>query len=103
MVTSLGSFEEIIVAGDQISSVSLLKLSDDKLVSIARDYGPLYPISVEALNSTTIIASNVSIFDELLFWRRGDKPFYRILSMSYYFLFQKPYAEKCWRPLDLSI
>lgn len=60
MVTSLSSFNDHIAAGDQISSVSLLKVDQDKLVSVARDYGPLYPISAEAIDSRNIIASNVS-------------------------------------------
>lgn len=59
MVTSLGSFNDHVAAGDQISSVSLLQVTDDKLISEARDYGPLYPVAVEALNDTSIIASNV--------------------------------------------
>ena len=58
-MTSLGSFNDHIAAGDQISSVSLLKVKDDKLISEARDYGPLYPVAVEALSDTNIIASNV--------------------------------------------
>ena len=60
MVTSLGSFEDRIVAGDQISSVSLVEVMEDKLVSEARDYGPLYPIAVEALDKANLICANVS-------------------------------------------
>ena len=59
-MTSLGSFEDRVVAGDQISSVSLLKVTDSSLISEARDYGPLYPLAVEALDSDNIITSNVS-------------------------------------------
>ncbi|KAF8967077.1 CPSF A subunit region-domain-containing protein [Flammula alnicola] len=58
MVTSLGSFDDRVVAGDQISSVSLLKVTKNRLTSEARDYGPLYPMSVEAFDQTNIIASN---------------------------------------------
>ncbi|KAF8908996.1 CPSF A subunit region-domain-containing protein [Gymnopilus junonius] len=58
MVTSLGSFNDHIAAGDQISSVSLLKVTGDKILSEARDYGPLYPVAVEALSVTNIIVSN---------------------------------------------
>jgi DNA damage-binding protein 1 len=59
MVTSLGTFDDRIVAGDQISSVSLLKVAGDELISEARDYGPLYPVAVEALNSKSLICANV--------------------------------------------
>ncbi|KDR82646.1 hypothetical protein GALMADRAFT_837022 [Galerina marginata CBS 339.88] len=58
MVTSLGSFNDRVVAGDQISSVSLLKVTENKLLSEARDYGPLYPIAVEALDDKNLIVSN---------------------------------------------
>jgi len=58
LVSSLGSFGNRIVAGDQISSVSLLKVTETSLVSQAKDYGPLYPISVEALDSENIICAN---------------------------------------------
>jgi DNA damage-binding protein 1 len=60
LVSSLGSFGNRIVAGDQISSVSLLKVEEASLVSQAKDYGPLYPVSVEALDSDNIICANVS-------------------------------------------
>ncbi|KAF8158252.1 mono-functional DNA-alkylating methyl methanesulfonate N-term-domain-containing protein [Crassisporium funariophilum] len=58
MVTSLGAYEDRIVAGDQISSVSLLKVTDTKLIPEARDYGPLHPICVEALDSANLICAN---------------------------------------------
>ena len=47
--------------GDQISSVSLLKVAEASLVVEAKDYGPLYPVSVEALDSDNIICANVSV------------------------------------------
>lgn len=61
LVSSLGSFGNRIVAGDQISSVSLLNVTETSLVSLAKDYGPLYPVSVEALDSDNIICANVSV------------------------------------------
>ena len=63
LVSSLGSFGDRIVAGDQISSVSLLKVGEASLVSEAKDYGPLYPVSVEALDLDNIICANVSVFN----------------------------------------
>jgi len=61
LVSALGSFGDRIVAGDQISSVSLLKVAEDKLVSEAKDYGPLYPVSVEALDRDNLICANDSL------------------------------------------
>ncbi|KAH9480543.1 DNA damage-binding protein 1a [Psilocybe cubensis] len=58
LVTSLGTFNNRVVAGDHISSVSMLKVEDNKLLSEARDYGPLYPLCVEALDESNVIASN---------------------------------------------
>jgi DNA damage-binding protein 1 len=61
LVSSLGSFGNRIVAGDQISSLSLLKVTEANLTSEAKDYGPLYPISVEALDSDNIICASVGV------------------------------------------
>lgn len=61
LVSSLGSFGNRIVAGDQISSLSLLMVTEANLASEAKDYGPLYPICVEALDSDNIICANVSL------------------------------------------
>ncbi|KAF9463019.1 CPSF A subunit region-domain-containing protein [Collybia nuda] len=57
-VTSLASYGDYIVVGDQISSVSLLKVSNAKIQNIARDYGPLWPVCVEASNEENIIGAN---------------------------------------------
>lgn len=64
MVTALGSFGDCVIAGDQISSVSLLKVTETQLVLQGRDYTPLYPVAVEAMDRTSIIAANV----RLSFW-----------------------------------
>ncbi|PPR07110.1 hypothetical protein CVT24_010946 [Panaeolus cyanescens] len=58
MVTSLGSYQDRLVAGDQISSVSLIKVTDTELISEARDYGPLYPMALEALDEKSLVCSN---------------------------------------------
>ncbi|KAG5648442.1 hypothetical protein DXG03_005016 [Asterophora parasitica] len=58
IVTSLASYGDRIVAGDKINSVSLLKVVNEKLQNIARDYGPLWPICVEASDADNIIAAN---------------------------------------------
>lgn len=61
MVTSLASYGNNIMAGDQISSVSLLQVVDSKLQNIARDYGPLWPVAIEASDEENIIGANVSL------------------------------------------
>jgi DNA damage-binding protein 1 len=61
LVTSLVSFGDHVVAGDHISSVSLLKIIKDEVVLEARDYGPLYPVAVEALDSKSLICANVRL------------------------------------------
>lgn len=62
LVTSIASYGNYIVAGDQISSVSLLQVVDSKLQNVARDYGPLWPVCVEASDEENIIGANVRYF-----------------------------------------
>ncbi|KAF5382718.1 hypothetical protein D9615_002834 [Tricholomella constricta] len=58
LVSSLASYGDRVVAGDKINSVSLLKVVNRKLQNIARDYGPLWPLCVEASDEENIIAAN---------------------------------------------
>lgn len=60
IVTSLVSIGDHLFVGDNISSVSVLKVVDSKLQTVARDYGPLWPIAIEALNENTVIGATVS-------------------------------------------
>ncbi|KAJ7134358.1 CPSF A subunit region-domain-containing protein [Mycena epipterygia] len=58
-VTSLAAFENRLVLGDQISSVSLLEVHQGfKLRTLGRDLTPLSPVSVQALDRKHIIAAN---------------------------------------------
>ncbi|KAF7365431.1 CPSF-A domain-containing protein [Mycena venus] len=59
-VTSLVGYENRLVVGDQIASISLLELSENgrKLRTLGRDLTPLSPVCVQALNSKHIIAAN---------------------------------------------
>ncbi|KAJ7043868.1 mono-functional DNA-alkylating methyl methanesulfonate N-term-domain-containing protein [Mycena alexandri] len=64
-VTSLAVYENRLVVGDQISSVSLLELRDSRLLpgnselhQLAKDLTPLSPVSVQALSTKHIIAAN---------------------------------------------
>ncbi|TFK40691.1 CPSF A subunit region-domain-containing protein [Crucibulum laeve] len=58
LVTSLASHGDHVVAGDQISSVSLLKVEESRIKSVARDYGPLWPVCVEVSDAEHIITAN---------------------------------------------
>ncbi|KAF9496184.1 hypothetical protein BDN71DRAFT_1415949 [Pleurotus eryngii] len=57
-VTSLVSFDNQLILGDHISSISLVRVEGEKLISMAKDYAPLWPVSVEASTKDTIIGSN---------------------------------------------
>ena len=60
-VTSLVAHGHRITIGDIIVSVSILEVVGTKIISIARDYGPLWPIAVEALpGHGGVIGGNVS-------------------------------------------
>ncbi|KAG6831652.1 hypothetical protein H0H87_004602 [Tephrocybe sp. NHM501043] len=61
MLTSLATYDNRIVIGDQLNSVSLLEIADGKIRNVARDYGPRWPVAVEAADKDTILAANVSI------------------------------------------
>jgi hypothetical protein len=62
LVRSLTSFGGSLVLGDAMSSVTVLKVEEQELQIVARDYGPLWPISVHALDQKNIIGSNVRNF-----------------------------------------
>lgn len=62
VVTQLAVFKDRLVVCDQISSVSLLQVhSDYRLITLARDFGPLWPMCVEAFDEKNIIGANVSL------------------------------------------
>ncbi|KXN88147.1 DNA damage-binding protein 1a [Leucoagaricus sp. SymC.cos] len=58
LVTSLGAVGKRVFAGDQISSVSLLSVEGGSFQTVARDYGPTWPISVEAIDEKNVIGAN---------------------------------------------
>ena len=62
VVEHLASFDNYLVVGDRINSISLVKVVNEQLTSVARDYGPLWPVSVDASSETDIITANVSTF-----------------------------------------
>lgn len=60
LVNAVSSCGEHLVVSDQFSSVSLLKLDMDcKLSTVARDYSPLCPISIDVFDTAHIIGADV--------------------------------------------
>lgn len=59
-VISLVAHGHTITIGDAISSVSVLEVVGMRIRSIAQDYGPLWPVAVEALPGNGVIGGNVS-------------------------------------------
>ncbi|KAJ7202805.1 mono-functional DNA-alkylating methyl methanesulfonate N-term-domain-containing protein [Mycena pura] len=58
-VTSLASYEDRLVLGDQISSLSLLEITgESKLVTLGRDLTPLSPVAVQLVDRDHVIAAN---------------------------------------------
>ncbi|KAF8831356.1 hypothetical protein HHX47_DHR1000666 [Lentinula edodes] len=75
MVTSLSAYRNHLVVADQFSSVSLLRLEEEdgdddddddgggsrKLVTVARDYSPLWPVCVEAVDEKSFVGADQSL------------------------------------------
>lgn len=49
-----------LIVGDAISSVTILKKNFNRLETVARDYSPLWPVAVEAMDEDTVTGANVS-------------------------------------------
>ena len=62
IVANMVTRQDKIYIGDAISSLSVVRLdeSTQKLVNIARDYTPLWPVAIETLDNGLVIAGNVS-------------------------------------------
>jgi DNA damage-binding protein 1 len=65
LVTSLVARGSRLFAGDAICSVSVIDLieaeeGEMRLESVARDFSPLWPVTIESLDRDTIIGANVS-------------------------------------------
>lgn len=67
LVTTLAIKDKHIIIGDAVNSVAVLRLAENRFDVIARDYGPLWPLALEASDDTSIIGANVSdlIFPEI--------------------------------------
>lgn len=68
LVTSLVVSGSYLLIGDAISSVSVLQVIQvdengeivEKLKTVARDYGPLWPVSLQGWGKEGVIGANVS-------------------------------------------
>ncbi|KAH7885105.1 CPSF A subunit region-domain-containing protein [Phlebopus sp. FC_14] len=58
LVTSLVSHGNQLLAGDTLTSVSLLRLNGVQIEMIAKDYGSLWPTCAEMMDDKTIIGGN---------------------------------------------
>ena len=65
-VTNLVCDGEHLLVGDAISSVSVIKWNEERgrFESIARDYGPLWPVSIEGTGQG-VIGANVRLISLL--------------------------------------
>ncbi|KAJ3744599.1 CPSF A subunit region-domain-containing protein [Lentinula detonsa] len=66
LVTSLSAYGDHLVVADQFSSVSLLRVGGDaggggRLMTVARDYSPLWPICVDAVDEKSFIGADKSL------------------------------------------
>ena len=64
LVMSLATHGSRLIVGDAISSVSILSFQGETLTTVARDYGPLWPVAVEAWGEEGVVGANVSNNDE---------------------------------------
>jgi hypothetical protein len=62
LVSHLATCGNHVVAGDHISSVSLLSVDDGGIVkTVAKNHGPLWPVAVDMFDQHSIVGANVSI------------------------------------------
>ncbi|KAJ3991663.1 CPSF A subunit region-domain-containing protein [Lentinula boryana] len=66
LVTSLSAYGDHLVVADQFSSVSLLRVGGDagdggRLMTVARDYSPLWPVCVDAVDEKSFIGADKSL------------------------------------------
>lgn len=58
-MTSLAVRGDLVIIGDAISSVSVLRVASNDLETVARHYGPLWPVAVEGARNNGVIGANV--------------------------------------------
>ena len=68
-MTSLAVKGNTIAVGDAISSVSILEVVQGSLRTVARDYGPVWPMAIETTRDGGVIVGNVRTLAILLAYR----------------------------------
>jgi len=58
IVTSISADDDKLITGDAVSSVAVLQLQDNNFRTLARDYGPLWPLCISITDGSAIIGSN---------------------------------------------
>jgi DNA damage-binding protein 1 len=67
LVSRLAACGNHIVAGDQISSVSLLSVDGGGTIkTVAKNHGPLWPIAVDMFDQRSIVGANVSTVENTM-------------------------------------
>ncbi|OSX59780.1 hypothetical protein POSPLADRAFT_1048255 [Postia placenta MAD-698-R-SB12] len=57
-VTSLVAQDDVVIVGDAICSISMLRIGEGRPSTIARDYSPLWPVAIEAIGKDAVIGAN---------------------------------------------
>ncbi|KAI6158847.1 CPSF A subunit region-domain-containing protein [Pisolithus thermaeus] len=58
LITTLVSRGDLLLVGDALTSVSLVKLNESQVELVARDYGSLWPTSAQLLDEKSLIGAN---------------------------------------------
>ncbi|KLO05927.1 hypothetical protein SCHPADRAFT_917631 [Schizopora paradoxa] len=58
IVTSIAVHDDKLITGDAVSSIAVLQLQDTKFKTLARDYGPLWPLCISTTDGDAIIGAN---------------------------------------------
>ncbi|THG98601.1 hypothetical protein EW026_g3605 [Hermanssonia centrifuga] len=60
LINNIVAYGQSLITSDAISSVSVLRVVGTDLQTVARDYGPLNPIAVEAARNNGVIGANMA-------------------------------------------
>lgn len=71
-VTSLVAQDDVVIVGDAICSISMLRIGEGRPSTIARDYSPLWPVAIEAIGKDAVIGANVCACHFRLYYTSPD-------------------------------
>ncbi|KZS90527.1 hypothetical protein SISNIDRAFT_457686 [Sistotremastrum niveocremeum HHB9708] len=58
IISKVTAKDDIIAIGDTISSISMFRFADRELKMLAKNYNPLWPLSIQLLDKTSVIGAN---------------------------------------------